>query len=43
MATLVVLLLLVLLVLGPFAYLFAVDSRVDDERGWWPGAPRERR
>jgi hypothetical protein len=26
--------------IGPLALLFGADSRVDDERGWWPGTPR---
>ena len=30
------LLLVGLLVLGPLAYFFGTDSRVRDERGWWP-------
>ena len=25
-----------LLVLGPLAHFFGADSRVRDERGWWP-------
>jgi phage gp46-like protein len=32
----VFLLLVGLLVLGPLAHLFGTDSRVHDERGWWP-------
>lgn len=30
------------ILLGPLALLFGVDSRVDDERGWWAGAPAAR-
>jgi hypothetical protein len=30
------LLLIGLLVLGPLSHFFGVDSRVRDERGWWP-------
>jgi hypothetical protein len=30
------LLLVALLVLGPLAHFFGADSRVQDERGWWP-------
>src|SRR5262245_44786509 len=26
--------------IGPLALLFGADSREDDPRGWWPGAPR---
>jgi hypothetical protein len=33
---LIFLLLVALLVLGPLAYFFGADSRVQDERGWWP-------
>jgi hypothetical protein len=29
-----------LLLLGPLAYLFGVDSRTGDPRGGWPGEPR---
>lgn len=29
-----------LLVLGPLAYFFGVDSRTGDVRGGWPGEPR---
>lgn len=32
--------LLAFLLLGPLALLFGADSRVWDERGWWPGAAR---
>jgi hypothetical protein len=28
------------LVLGPLALLWGVDSRLDDARHGWPGAPR---
>ena len=36
--------LLFLILLGPLAMLFGVDSRTSDERGWWPGTPpRDRR
>jgi hypothetical protein len=32
---------LVLLVLiGPLAHIFGADSRVHDERGWWPDLRR---
>jgi hypothetical protein len=27
-----------LVVIGPLALLYGVDSRRWDERGWWPGA-----
>ena len=29
--------------IGPLALLLGVDSREDDARGWWPGAPDRRR
>jgi hypothetical protein len=35
--------LLFILLIGPLALLYGVDSRgyrADDRRGWWPGAPR---
>ena len=25
-----------IVLVGPLAYFFGVDSRVVDERGWWP-------
>jgi hypothetical protein len=28
------------LVVGPLALLYGVDSRRSDERGWWPGTQR---
>jgi hypothetical protein len=41
-----ILVLVFLLVIGPLALLYGVDSRpIEDRerRGWWPGAPRRRR
>src|SRR5579872_1160279 len=32
--------LLFLLLVGPLALRFGADSRMWDDRGWWPGAPR---
>jgi hypothetical protein len=40
-----ILVLAFLLLIGPLAVLYGVDSRpVEDRerRGWWPGAPRRR-
>ena len=33
-------LLALLLLLGPLAYFCGTDTRSDDARGGWPGAPR---
>ena len=38
-----VVLLLFFLLIGPLALFFGADSRSWDERGWWPGAPRDAR
>jgi hypothetical protein len=32
--------LVLLLLIGPLAHRFGTDSRVNDERGWWPGTHR---
>ena len=37
---LALLLLTVLLLSGPLAYVYGVDSRTGDARGGWPGEPR---
>jgi len=41
-----ILVLLFLFAIGPLAVLYGADSRPPDDhdrRGWWPGAPRERK
>jgi hypothetical protein len=39
-SVIVVLILGLLLLAGPLAYVYGVDSRTGDARGGWPGEPR---
>jgi hypothetical protein len=38
-----ILVLMFIVLVGPLALLYGVDSRLYEERprGWWPGAPRK--